>query len=65
VSYAKTFSYIIYTDILKEVRGKLEPIARKIIFISYLLILKQYKLYDLITKEVIISTALRFTKDVF
>jgi hypothetical protein len=40
ISYAKTFSYIAYTNILKEVRGKLELIARKTIFISYLLTLK-------------------------
>jgi hypothetical protein len=40
ISYARTFSYIAYANILKEVRGKLEFIARKIIFISYLLILK-------------------------
>jgi hypothetical protein len=40
VSYAKTFSYIAYVDILKEVRGKLELIAKKTIFISYLLTLK-------------------------
>jgi hypothetical protein len=65
VSYAKTFGYIVYTDIPKEVRGKLELIARKTIFIGYLLILKQYKLYDLATREVIVSTALRFTKDEF
>jgi hypothetical protein len=40
VSYARTFGYIAYANILKEVRGKLEPIARKTIFISYLLTLK-------------------------
>jgi hypothetical protein len=40
VSYARTFNYIAYADILKEVQGKLKPIARKTIFISYLLTLK-------------------------
>jgi hypothetical protein len=40
ISYAKTFSYIAYANILKEVRGKLKLIARKTIFISYLLTLK-------------------------
>jgi hypothetical protein len=53
VSYARTFSYIAYANMLKEVRGKLELIARKTIFINYLLTLKQYKLYDPITREVI------------
>jgi hypothetical protein len=40
VSHVKTFSYIVYTDILKEIRGKLEPVTRKTIFVSYLPILK-------------------------
>ena len=40
ISYTKTFSYIIYTDIPKETYSKLELITRKMIFIRYLPILK-------------------------
>jgi hypothetical protein len=40
VSYIRTFRCIVYTNIPKENRGKLEPIARKTIFVRYLLILK-------------------------
>jgi hypothetical protein len=40
VSYIRTFRCIVYTDIPKENRGKLEPTARKTIFIRYLPILK-------------------------
>jgi hypothetical protein len=54
-----------YTDILKEVRGKLEPVARKTIFVGYLPTSKQYKLYNLITREVLVSTALKFIEDEF
>ena len=37
ISYIKTFGYIIYTNILKETRSKLELITRKTILIDYLL----------------------------
>jgi hypothetical protein len=40
ISHIRTFSYIIYTNIPKETRGKLKPVARKTILVSYLLILK-------------------------
>jgi hypothetical protein len=40
ISYIRTFSYIIYTNIPKETYNKLKLVAKKIILISYLLILK-------------------------
>jgi hypothetical protein len=40
ISYIRTFSYIIYTNIPKETYSKLKLVARKIILVSYLLILK-------------------------
>ncbi len=61
----RTFSYIIYANIPKETCGKLKLVARKIILVRYLLILKQYQLYNLIVKEVIIALALIFNKDKF
>ena len=35
------------------------------IFVGYLLMSKQYKLYDPITKDIIVSLALTFAKDKF
>ena len=40
VNYVRTFGCIAYADILKENRRKLEPTARKTIFVGYLLTLK-------------------------
>jgi hypothetical protein len=40
ISHIRIFKYIIYAHISKEIRGKLELIARKTIFIGYLPILK-------------------------
>jgi hypothetical protein len=65
VSHIRTFRCIAYTDILKENRGKLEPTARKTIFVRYLPTSKQYKLYDPVTREVIVLSALRFAEDKF
>ena len=65
ISHVKTFGYIAYADIPKENCGKLELVARKTIFVGYLLTLKQYRLYDLIAKETIVLTAPRFAKDEF
>ena len=36
VKHVKTFRYIVYADILKEIRGKLKLVARKTILIGYL-----------------------------
>jgi hypothetical protein len=65
VSYIKTFNYIIYINILKETCSKLELITKKMIFIKYLLTSKQYQLYDLIAKEILIALTLTFIKDKF
>jgi hypothetical protein len=65
VSHVKTFGCIVYADIPKEVRGKLEPVARKTIFVGYLPTLKQYKLYDPMAREVLVSTVPRFIEDEF
>jgi hypothetical protein len=65
VGHIRTFSYIIYADIPKETRGKLELVARKTIFVRYLPISKQYRLYDPVTKETIVSIAPKFTEDEF
>jgi hypothetical protein len=40
VSHIRTFRCIAYADIPKENRGKLEPTARKTIFVGYLPTLK-------------------------
>jgi hypothetical protein len=40
IGYIRTFSYIIYADIPKKTRDKLELVARKTIFVGYLPISK-------------------------
>jgi hypothetical protein len=65
VSHIKTFGCIIYANIPRETRGKLEPVSRKTIFVGYLPTLKQYKLYDPVAREVLVSTAPKFAEDEF
>ena len=65
VKHVRTFGYIVYADILKEIRGKLKLVARKTILIGYLPTLKQYRLYDPVAKEVLIAIGPKFAKDEF
>lgn len=65
INHVKTFSYITYVDIPKGTRGKLESIIRKTIFVGYLLISKQYKLYNPVVREVLISSVLTFVENEF
>jgi hypothetical protein len=65
VNHVRTFGCIAYADIPKENRGKFEPTTRKTIFIGYLPTSKQYKLYDPVTKDIIVSIAPKFVKDEF
>ncbi len=65
VSHIRTFSCIVYANIPKETCGKLELVARKTILVSYLLTLKQYQLYDLVAKEIVVTLAPTFIEDEF
>jgi hypothetical protein len=65
VSYIRTFSYIMYANIPKETRGKLELVTRKTILIDYLLISKRYQLYDPVAKEIVIALIPIFIENEF
>ena len=65
VQHLQTFGCIAYTDIPPVYRDKLDPISCKTILVRYLLISKQYQLYDLVTRSVIVSLNLRFKEDQF
>ena len=65
VNHIRTFGCVAYAHIPKETRGKLEPNARKTIFVGYLPTSKQYRLYDPIAKETIVSLAPTFVEDEF
>ena len=65
VSHVKTFGCIAYADIPKETRGKLELVARKTILVGYMPTSRQYRLYDPVTREVIVSSAPIFAEDEF
>ena len=61
--HLRTFGCIAYADIPSANREKLEPTARKMILIGYMPMSKQYQLYDLISKLVIISLNPKFKED--
>ena len=65
ISYIKTFNYIAYINILKETRDKLKLITKKTILVNYLLMSKQYQLYNLVIKEIVITLTSTFIKDEF
>lgn len=63
--HLRTFGCIAYADIPSVNRAKLEPTARKTIFVGYMPTSKQYRLYDPVTKTIIVSSNPRFEENEF
>lgn len=63
--HLRTFGCVVYADVTPVHRAKLEPTARKAIFVGYFPASRQYQLYDPITKSVFVSTSPKFEEDQF
>jgi len=65
VSHIRTFGCIAYAHVPKETRNKLEPNAIKTILIGYMPTSRQYRLYNPLTKSIIISSSPVFAEDTY
>jgi len=65
VSHIRIFGYIIYAYISKKTRDKLKLVVKKVIFIDYLPMSKQYQLYNPVAKEILVSSTPTFKEDKF
>ena len=55
LSHLKVFECIVYVHVLDELQTKLDPKAKKCVFIGYSLKQKGYKCYNLVTHQVRVS----------
>jgi hypothetical protein len=65
VSHLRTFGCIAYAHIPSELRKKLDDISEKCIFNGYSETSKAYRLYNPITKKLILSRDLKFLENQF
>ena len=63
VSHLKVFSCVAYAHVPDELRRKIDKKGQKCIFVGYSEDTKAYKLYDLVTRKVIISCDVQFAKN--
>ena len=63
VSYLKNFGCVAYAHILDELRRKLDKQGQKCIFVGDSEDTKSYKLYDPVTRKVIISRDVQFVEN--
>ena len=60
VSHLKNFGCVAYAHVPNELRKKLDKKGQKCIFVGYFEDTKAYKLYDLVTRKLIISHEVQF-----
>ena len=63
VSHLKNFGCVAYVHVPNELRKKLDKKEHKFIFVGYSEDTKAYKLYDPVTRKVIISRDVQFVKN--
>ena len=63
VSHLKVFGCVAYAHVLDELRKKLDKKGHKFIFFGYFEDKKAYKLYDPVTRKVIISRDVQFVEN--
>ena len=63
VSHLKFFSCVAYAYVLDELRRKLDNKGHKMIFVGYFEDTKAYKLYDHVTRKLIISRDVQFVEN--
>ena len=61
--HLRTFGCIAYADIPSVTRVKLDLTARKTILVGYIPTSRQYRLYDPVTKLIVVSSDPRFEED--
>lgn len=64
-THLRTFGCIAYAHIPAVTRAKLDPVARKTIFVGYMPTSKQYQLYDPVTKSIVVSSNPTFEENQF
>ena len=62
LAHLRVWGCVAYAQVPKESRRKLDPNARKCIFIGYALTCKQYRLYDPVSKRLIVSRDVVFNE---
>ena len=62
-SHLNFFGCVAYAHVPDELRGKLEKKGQKYIFVGYSKDTKSYKLYDPVTRKVIISGDVQFVEN--
>ena len=62
LSHMKVFGCIAYVHVLDELCTKLDPKAKKCVFIAYSLVKKGYKCYNTITRDVQVSKDVVFNE---
>ena len=63
VSHLKVFGCVAYAHVLDELRKKLDKKGHKCIFVGYSEDTKAYKLYDHVTRKVIISRDVQYVEN--
>ena len=63
VSHLNFFCCVTYSHVLDELRKKLDKEGQNFIFVGYSEETKTYKLYDLVTRKVIISCDVQFVEN--
>ena len=63
VSHLKFFGCVAYAHVLDELRKKLDNKGQKCIFVSYSKEIKEYTLYDHVTRKVIINRDVQFVEN--
>jgi transposase InsO family protein len=63
IGHLRAFGCTAYAYIAKERRLKLEPNAKKMVFIGYIPTARQYRLYDPEANKVVLATAPRFVEN--
>jgi hypothetical protein len=63
VSHFKVFGCVAYAHVPEEMRRKLDDRSEKCIFVGYSEQSKAYRLYNLVTKKLIVSRDVKFQED--
>jgi hypothetical protein len=63
VSHFKVFGCVSYSHVHEELKRKLDDRSQKCIFVGYSEQSKAYKLYNLVTKKMIVNIDVKFQED--
>lgn len=63
ISHLRIFGYVFYAHVPEEIRRKLDDKREKCVLVGYNEKLKEYKLYNPVTKNTIVTGDVKFTED--